>query len=151
MLTKRMTAGRILAVGFAAAVATTLVSCAALFTSTFSVYDITGITVEPKTNGYLFRIAATSEIKHVEAWIGANNWLYITIPDTNFNQNGLNELKRDSVVAGVKLFRYKESVQLTVKLNESFAHVTVLRYPGSNDIYVALYKETADANGTNSQ
>ncbi len=119
----------------------TLQSCTAVMNSFSSNYVVTGIFGEPKANGYLLKIEATGRIKHVEAWIGENKWVYVTIPDTNVDETRLKSLKHDSIVKGIKLFRYKDSVQLSVQLSESFSHVDVVRYPNNNNIYVILFKE----------
>lgn len=137
--------------GFALFPAILLVSCTALLRTVNSGYDVTGIVGEPKENGYLLRIESASRLKNVQAWIGQDNWLYITIPDTNVNENRLSRLRTDSVITGVKFFRYENSVQLTVKLSQPFGHVEVLQYPDNDNVYVVLYKKAAGPLESNSQ
>jgi hypothetical protein len=122
----------------AAALSVLLVSCASIFTASTPSFDISGITAEPRTNGYVFRIDASQKIGNVEAWVGEDNWLYISIPDTSVDSRQLNELAKCSVVANVKFFRYAGSVQVTLQLKQKFDHVGVLRYPGDDDVYISI-------------
>ena len=129
----------------AGALSVFLVSCASIFSSSVPSFNISGITSEPRKNGYIFRIDASHKIGNVEAWIGEDNWLYISIPDTSVNSRQLNELKKCSVVASVKFFRYAGSVQVTLQLKQKFDHVGVLSYPGDNNVYVVLYLFKTDS------
>ena len=129
----------------AAALSVLLVSCASIFSSRTPSFNISGITAEPRTNGYIFRIDASQKIGNVEAWIGEDNWLYISIPDTSVNSGQLNELTKSSVVSRVKFFRYAGSVQVTLQLTQKFDHVGVINYPGDNNVYVVLYQFKTDS------
>ncbi len=130
---------------FAAALSVLLVSCASVFTYRAPSFNITGITPEPRTNGYVFRIDAYQKIGKVEAWIGEDNWLYLSIPDTSIDSRQLNDLTKCPVVAMMKFFRYAGSVQVTLQLREKFDHVEVLSYPGDNNVYVVLYQFKTDS------
>lgn len=129
----------------AAALSVLLASCASIFSSRTPSFNISGITAEPRTNGYIFRIDASQKIGNVEAWIGEDNWLYISIPDTSVNSRQLNELTTCSIVARVKFFRYAGSVQVTLQLKQKFDHVGVLSYPSDNNVYVVLYLFKTDS------
>lgn len=117
-----------------------LVSCAEVYTYRNKTYTIAGIQAEEKTNGYVFKIQAAENIGKVEAWIGQDNWLYMSIPDTSVNVRQLDKLRRCPVVSDMQIFRYGSSVQVTLKLNQRFDHVGVLSYPGDFDVYVVLYR-----------
>lgn len=121
------------------ATALLLASCTSLYTNRTGSYRIKGIQAEEKTNGYVFKIKAAENIGKVEAWIGQDNWLYMSIPDTSINAGQLNNLRKCPVVANMQIFRYGSSVQVTLQLRRTFDHVGVLSYPGDHDVYVVLY------------
>ncbi|MCL5268642.1 MAG: hypothetical protein M1469_11155 [Bacteroidetes bacterium] len=130
-----------------------LIACgmSALFSSCSSVsllsvpsFDISRIVPEQKSNGYILKIEAVRQIGNVQAWIGEDDWLYITIPDTSIDFNRMNELKKSPLIRSTQIFRYESSVQVTLQLNGKFHDVQVLRYPGDNNIYVVLYQLNTD-------
>ncbi len=93
------------------------------------------------TNGGVVKIIAAKKINNVEAWLGNNNWLYITIPDTSISTLWLNRLKKNLLVEKTEFFRYAEAVQVTLKLREKMDHVEIIRYPDDNNIYIALFED----------
>jgi hypothetical protein len=124
---------------FVLVVAVVLESCATVFTSRSSVFAVSGIFPEKRNNGYVFKIEASRQLGKVEAWIGQDNWLYMSIPDTSINTVQLKDLTDCPVVSKMQLFRYSGSVQVTLLLNAKFDHVGVLSYPGERNVYVVLY------------
>jgi hypothetical protein len=135
-------AARVLIAG---ALSVFLVSCASIFTSSTHSFNISGITAEQRSNGYVFKINATQKIGNVEAWIGEGDWLYMSIPDTSVNSRQLDDLARCPIVSSMKIFRYAGSVQVTLQLKQKFDHVAVLRYPDDNDVYIVLYLFKTDS------
>ncbi len=120
-----------------------LSSCSSVSVMSVPEFDITRIVPEPKANGYLLKIEASREVGKVAAWIGQGNWLYITIVDTSIDFKKLDDLKKSPLVRNTRIFRYESSVQVTLQLNGQFRDVQVLRYPGDNNIYIALYRENS--------
>ncbi len=117
-----------------------LAACASLYTSRSSSFNISGIYPEERSNGYILKIEAAEKVGNVEAWIGEDNWLYLSIPDTSINVQQLNDLSKCPIVSRMKFFRYAGSVQVTIQLNQKFDQVGVLNYPGDNNVYVVLYR-----------
>ncbi len=118
---------------------TMLASCASMFTSRPGTFTVRGIFAEKRTNGYVLKIEAVRQLGKVEAWIGENNWLYMSISDTSINTLQLQDLANCPIVSKLQLFRYTGSVQVTLLLNRRFDHVGVLSYPGEENVYVVLY------------
>ena len=119
-------------------------SCTAVYTTSESAFNIAGIVAEQKSNGYVLKIEAVKRVGNVEAWIGQDNWLYITIPDTSIDVAQLKGLEKSPVIAKVQLFTYQTAAQITLQLKEKFDHVEVLRYPDDNNVYVVLYQFKSD-------
>lgn len=125
---------------FLAAAAVVFSSCSSVNVMSAPAYDISGLVLEQRSNGYILKIEASRPIGTVEAWIGQNNWLYVTIPDTSVDFSKLSELKKDSLVRDAQFFRYESSIQVTLQLNGKYHDVQVLRYPKDRNIYIVLYK-----------
>ena len=119
-------------------------SCSSVSLLSTPSFDISNIVPEPKTNGYVLKIEAARKVGRVQAWLGEDNWLYITIPDTSIDLAKLGELKGNPLIRSTQIFRYKNSVQVTLQLNGDFRDVQVLRYPGDNNVYVLLYQQKSD-------
>jgi hypothetical protein len=115
-------------------------ACATLYTEAEKSFDITRISAEEKANGLVVTISATKEIGKVEAWIGDDNWLYITIPDTNIDYTQMAQLAKDSTFSKMQYFRYNRAIQVSLQLKEKVDHLDVVRYPDNDDVYIALYK-----------
>jgi len=114
-------------------------ACAAIYTRMPSAFDISEITAMPKTNGAIVKIVAARKIDDVTAWLGDDNWLYITIPDTSINMKRLEQLKKNPLVARTEFFRFAEAVQVTLQLREKMSHLQILQDPDNDDVYVMLY------------
>ncbi len=136
----RLLAAVLLAVGMAALFS----SCSSVSLLSTPSFDISRITAEQKSNGYILKIEAARKIGNVQAWIGQDNWLYITIPDTSVDFDRMNELKNSPLIRNTQIFRYESSVQVTLQLNGNYHDVQVLRYPGDDNIYVVLYQVNTD-------
>jgi N-acetylmuramoyl-L-alanine amidase len=100
--------------------------------------DITGVTVEEKTNGYVLRIAATRRFDEFECWPKPDGWLYVTIPDAKADIAKLNAMKATNIFNKVVAIQYPTSVQLTFKLTRSIASSEIVSDPSNNDILVSL-------------
>jgi len=120
-------------------------ACATIYAPTQHEYDVSQITAVGKSNGGIIKIFADKRINDVAAWLGDNNLLYITIPDTSIDARRLSQLVKSSMVAKVEFFRYKEAVQVTLQLREKMDHVEVVHYPGNYDVYVVLYQAKSNS------
>ncbi len=119
-------------------------ACAAVYRAAGGEYDVGAITASQKSNGWVIKIEATTNISDVTAWLGNDNWLYITIPDTSVNVRQLNQLEQSPIVAKEEFFRYEEAVQVTLQLQEKMDQVVILRYPDNDNIYVVLYQSKSN-------
>ncbi len=113
-------------------------SCTTLYNSSPK-YDISGVFEEYRTNGLVFKIVSAKYLKGVEAWLGEDNWLYITIPDSSMKVSQLHSLDGSKAVEKTQFYKHQSSVQVTIKLKQKFDHVDVLRYPDDRNTYVVLY------------
>jgi N-acetylmuramoyl-L-alanine amidase len=105
-------------------------------------FDISKVTVEQKTNGYLLKIVSSKKITDYESWtkpVDDGTWLYITLPDAKANMQALNSNKPGGVVKDFLVFQSPTSLQLTFKLGTKVRSTELMQAEGSNDILVAVH------------
>ncbi len=105
-------------------------------------FDISKVTVEQKSNGYLLRIASNKKITDYESWtksVDDGTWLYVTLPDAKANLQALNSNKPGGVVKDFLVFQSPTSLQLTFKLGTKVRSTELMQAEGSNDILVAVH------------
>ncbi len=119
---------------------TSFSACTTFYTARGNLFDISGISAETRTNGIVVTISATKQIGHVEAWIGDNNWIYITIPDTSVDFTRLRRLEENPIIAEMKCFKYAEAFQISLQIKEKVDQLDVVRYPDDYDVYISLYR-----------
>jgi N-acetylmuramoyl-L-alanine amidase len=102
------------------------------------VYDITGIGIEERVNGYLLRINATKHFSDCESWVKPDGWVYVTIPNARADVARLNSMKPFSVVNSVIAIQQPGSVQLTLRCDKKFSRCEIIPDPGENDILISL-------------
>jgi hypothetical protein len=132
--------GQILFIATLGLIALSISSCASLYTERENSFDIARISAAEKTNGFVVTISATKQIGKVEAWIGNDNWLYITIPDTNVNLAQIASLEKNPLFVKTECLKMDEVVQLSLQMREKVDQLNVVRYPDDNNVYVALYR-----------
>jgi N-acetylmuramoyl-L-alanine amidase len=108
-----------------------------------SPFNITGLSFEPKLNGYLVRIGATKHFDEFESWQKPDGWLYVTIADGKADVNKINAAQLRGVFSKILAIQYPTSVQLTFRLSTNIASSEIVSDPSSNDILLSLRFPTA--------
>ncbi len=115
------------------------------------VFDISGVRLEPKTNGMLIRIAATRRLREYENWMRADGWLYVTVGDARADVAAINAVKPAGIVREIIAIQSPTSVQLTFRLAGKVATSEIMNDDASNDLILAIRtpgaEETAPAPG----
>ncbi len=101
-------------------------------------FDITGLSVEPKLNGYVIRIAATRPFDEFESWTKQDGWLYVTVAGAKADVEKINKFKPTEVFNKVVAIQNPTSAQLTFKLTKNIAGSEIISDPSSNDILLSL-------------
>ena len=112
-----------------------------------NLFDITGMNVEQKSNGYLFRIHSTKQLPDFESWlkpIGEDTWLYMTLADAQADVEVFEDFKLTAFVKKVLIFQSATSVQLTFMLKGQVNSVSIIPAEGSWDIFVLLSTPTEE-------
>jgi len=101
-------------------------------------FDITGLSVEPKLNGYVVRISANKHLEEYECWQKDDRWLYITIANARVDVERMNMARPTEIFSKVVAIQYPASAQLTLKLTQNVASSEITADPASHDLLVSL-------------
>ena len=124
---------------FAAAVMLTLLSsCSVLSPAKF---DVSDMSVEKEKNGYLVRISVNKRISDVAAFISKDNWLVVTLVGATVDFDRLRSWEPDDLISNVEVIGYKTSVQLTLKLKQSFHSCEVVHMKQGDNIDISLFAQ----------
>jgi hypothetical protein len=112
-----------------------------------SEFDVVGLQVDQKSNGYLFRIHCTKQLPDFESWlkpIGDDTWLYVTLSDAQANVSVLQDFKLTAFVKKILVFQSATSVQLTFLLKGHVNSAELIPVEGSGDILVSVFTPTEE-------
>ncbi|HEY4611426.1 MAG TPA: N-acetylmuramoyl-L-alanine amidase [Bacteroidota bacterium] len=103
-------------------------------------FDITGIELEPRLNGYLLTIHASRKLNDVEAWLKKDDgWLFVTIPDATADTVALKQTKTFGAIREILVFPSPTSVQLTFRVAPDVVPPPeIIGDPSSNNILISL-------------
>jgi N-acetylmuramoyl-L-alanine amidase len=106
-----------------------------------SVFDITGIQFEEKSNGLLIKIQSTNKPTDYECWpkqIGNDTWLYVTIANVKADVNKIRNTKPAGIVQQILAFQYPTSVQLTLRLKGQVNSAEPMIAENGTDILIPI-------------
>ncbi len=106
-------------------------------------FDITGLTVEPKLNGYLLTLKAARQLGDVEAWLKPDGWLFVTVTDAKADTVTLSKVRPTDPIKKLLVFQSPTSVQLTFRLSPDVVKAEVLDDPNSKDLQLSLRTQSA--------
>jgi hypothetical protein len=110
-------------------------------------FDIIGLSVDQKSNGYVIRIHCTRLIPELESWlkpIGNNTWLYITIADAKADIAVLRAFALTAFVKEFIIFESATSIQLTFRFEGPVHTAEFVRVAGNRDILVSVLTPLAE-------
>jgi hypothetical protein len=102
-------------------------------------FDVSGLTIEKRSNGYLVWFTAQRRIHDVEAFVSQSNWLIITIANASIDLNKIKSAKLLGIIQKIEVEKSASAVQISMKLSEKIGKVEVVRDPETNDLFVDLF------------
>ena len=109
---------------------------------TASRFDITGLGIETRSNGYLLTIKATRKLGYFDT-ILRNGWLYITVDAAEADTIALSKFKTNDIIRKIVVFQYPASVQLTFQVSPDIAQADPMIDTQSENLLVALHTKSA--------
>ncbi len=107
-----------------------------------SQFDITGLALEPRLNGYLLTIKMVSKPGSIDAFLSHDGWLYVTINDAWADTVTLSRFKAADVIRRVLVFQSPTSVQLTFQVSPDIVQVDPLIDNQTSNLIIALHTRT---------
>ena len=110
-----------------------------------SMFDVTGLSFEQKSNGFLVRIHCTHKIGDIENWskqIGSDSWLYLTLADARADVDAIKRTTHSGLVKQILVFQSPASVQLTIRFKGIIGSTEVLSAADGNDILLTVHPST---------
>lgn len=108
-----------------------------------SVFDITGLHVEQRLNGYLMTVRASRPLANVESWLKPDGWLFLTVEHARADTVALRSVRTGGAIRQILVFQSPSSVQITVRVAPDVEAAEVVKDPGSNDLLVNLRTRSA--------
>ena len=109
-----------------------------------SMYDISGLRLESKSNGMLIRIHATKRLDEYENWMRGDGWLYVTVGNARADTAAINAVKPRGMVREIVAIQSPTSVQLTFRLAGKVAATEITGDDSSHDLLLAIRTPVAD-------
>jgi N-acetylmuramoyl-L-alanine amidase len=80
-------------------------------------YDIAGIQVEKKLNGYLVTVLANRKLGDYESWLNDNGWFFLTVANAKADTNAIKKAETYGAIRQILTFQSPTSVQITFKVS----------------------------------
>ena len=100
-------------------------------------HQIQLVTFHEKTNGVLIRIVVSNipEIDNIAAWVGQENWFYLTLNESVFAENVLESLKAKPPLLEIEGIQNQESVQIGFLMEHYISDFEIFHSP-SNRVFL---------------
>jgi N-acetylmuramoyl-L-alanine amidase len=101
-------------------------------------FDITGMTIEKRINGYLLNIHAARKLGDVESWLKPDGWLFITITNATADTLAIQKTEPVGAIKKILVFQSPTSVQLTFRVGPEIEQAEVINDPATDNLLVSL-------------
>ena len=101
------------------------------------------VTYHEKTNGILIRVVVSNvpEVNNIAAWVGQENWFYLTLNESVFADNVLENLKAKSPLLEIEGIQNKESVQLGFLMEHFISDFEIFHSPSNRVFLIHIWNE----------
>ncbi|MGB2869947.1 MAG: N-acetylmuramoyl-L-alanine amidase [Bacteroidota bacterium] len=101
-------------------------------------FDITGLDIEKKLNGYLVTLQCNRKLGDVESWLKPDGWLFVTVANARADTVALTSVKPFGAIRGILIFQSPTSVQLTFRVAPDVEQAEVLSDANSDNLLISL-------------
>ena len=105
-------------------------------------FDITGLSMETRSNGYLLAIKATRKLGDCDV-ILRNGWLYVSVDAAQADTIALSRFKTNDIIRKVVVFQYPTSVQLTFQVSPDIAQADPIIDAQTQGLLLGLHTKSA--------
>lgn len=109
-------------------------------------FDITGLHVEQRLNGYLMTVRTSRPLGTVESWLKPDGWLFLTVEHALADTVALRSVRTGGAIRQILIFQSPTSVQITIKVAPDVEAAEVVKDPNSNNLLVNLRTRSVSEN-----
>jgi len=106
-------------------------------------FDVTGLALEPRINGYLLTIKVSRKLGSYDAFLSPDGWLYVTVNDARADTSVLSRFKAADAIRRVLVFQSPTSVQLTFQVSPDIVLADPMIDNQTQDLLIALHTRSA--------
>ena len=101
------------------------------------------VTYHEKTNGILIRVVVSNvpEVNNIAAWVGQENWFYLTLNESVFAENVLENLKAKPPLLEIEGIQNQESVQIGFLMEHFISDFEIFHSPSNRVFLIHIWNE----------
>ena len=106
-------------------------------------HQIQLVTYHKKTNGVLIRVVVSNvpEVDNIAAWVGQENWFYLTLNEAVFSENVLENLKAKPPLLEIEGIQNQESVQIGFLMEHFISDFEIFHSPSNRVFLIHIWHE----------
>jgi len=106
------------------------------------------VTYHEKTNGILIRVVVSNvpEVNNIAAWVGQENWFYLTLNESVFAENVLENLKAKLPLLEIEGIQNQESVQIGFLMEHFISDFEIFHSPSNRVFLIHIWHELDSGN-----
>ena len=106
-------------------------------------HQIQLVTYHKKTNGVLIRVVVSNipEVDNIAAWVGQENWFYLTLNEAVFAENILENLKAKPPLLEIEGIQNQESVQIGFLMEHFISDFEIFHSPSNRVFLIHIWHE----------
>ncbi len=102
-------------------------------------FDIAGIDVQKKLNGYLVTVLANRRLGDYESWLNDQGWFFLTVANAKADTDAIKKTKTYGAIRQILTFQSPTSVQLTFRVSPDVVPpVDISVDSASNNLLISL-------------
>ena len=106
-------------------------------------HQIQLVTYHQKTNGVLIRVVVSNvpQVDNIAAWVGHENWFYLTLNEAVFAENVLENLKAKPPLLEIEGIQNQESVQIGFLMEHFISDFEIFHSPSNRVFLIHIWNE----------
>ena len=106
-------------------------------------HQIQLVTHHQKTNGVLIRVVVSNipKVDNIAAWVGQENWFYLTLNEAVFAENVLENLKAKPPLLEIEGIQNQESVQVGFLMEHFISDFEIFHSPSNRVFLIHIWHE----------
>ena len=106
-------------------------------------HQIQLVTYHQKTNGVLIRVVVSNipEVDNIAAWVGQENWFYLTLNEAVFGESVLEDLKAKPPLLEIEGIQNQESVQIGFLMEHFISDFEIFHSPSNRVFLIHIWHE----------